>query len=166
MFNPFSALMHHLLIWKRLTKDQHEWAVDGYAYSHFQKLSLTKPAPFDTLHTCTHSRDDCACVHVYQGLCSCIWYSDTPMKEDLAGGIKLEKKRGGIVEGRRRASLLQWQVYSLGTAAISCFHRVKNFSTVFFQAALETASHYLFISVESHWHEWRCSICPQLLAAV
>lgn len=83
---------------------------------------------------CTHAHILGMIVHVCMCTRAFVLAFDTLILQwkKTAGGIKLEKKRGGIVEGRRRASLLQWQVYSLGTAAISCFHRVKNFSPVFF----------------------------------
>lgn len=109
-------------------KDEHEWAVNGAAVSAVIFRNWPdKGAPSDTLHACMHSKDDWVCV----------WgplflrFTDTLMKEDPAGGIKQKKRGGGNVAGeRRRARLLQWEVYSLGTVAVYSFHWVKNFSTL------------------------------------
>lgn len=57
------------------------------------------------------------------------WYS---AERRPSRGYQAKKKRGGgnVAGERRRARLLQWEVYSLGTVAVYSFHRVKNFSTL------------------------------------
>lgn len=93
----------------------------------FSEIGPTKAAHLiHYTHVCILRMIEYVCEDLCFYVSLILWWKKTQQ------GVSSKKKRGGgnVAGERRRARLLQWEVYSLGTVAVYSFHRVKNFSTL------------------------------------